>query len=122
MDKKGGGLSATQRQTVKKVLNYIGKYRILLVLSTLLALISVVLTLYIPKLTGQSVDYMIGRGEVNFDGVKHIIAVILIGVLITGICQWLMNVINNKYPWSMIVRSIMNQSFFNNLQQIILQA
>lgn len=59
-DKKMTG----QGKTLKKVFRYLGRYRIFAVFSILLAAVSVALTLYVPKLTGHAVDYIIGPGHV----------------------------------------------------------
>ena len=53
----------SQAATLKKVIRRLGRYRIFLVFSILLATVSVALTLYIPKLTGHAVDYVIRRSE-----------------------------------------------------------
>ena len=54
------------KEIIKKVLDYIGKYKIFLLLSIILAAISVALTLYIPILTGNAVDCILGLGQVDF--------------------------------------------------------
>lgn len=56
----------TQKETIKKVLHYIRRYRFFLIASLVLALITVVLTLYVPILTGQAVDLIVGKGQVDF--------------------------------------------------------
>ena len=58
-----------QSETLKKEFRYLGKYRIFVVISIFLAALTVALTLYIPKLTGKAVDYIITKGQVNFTGV-----------------------------------------------------
>ena len=63
----------SQKATLRRIVRYIWKYRIYLYLSLALAVVTVLLTLYIPKLTGRSVDYMIGKGRVDFYGVRGII-------------------------------------------------
>lgn len=99
-----------QRETLKKVFKYIGKYKFYLYASLVLAVITVVLTLYVPKLTGEAVDYMIGKGKVDFKGVYKIITTILVSISITGVAQWLMNLCNNKMTYH-VVRDIRNDAF-----------
>lgn len=99
-----------QWEIIKKVLKYLGKYRKFLWASLLLAVVSVLLTLYIPKLTGEAVDYMIGKGLVDFGGVKTIILKIVVSAVIVGASQWLMNLCNNKMTYD-IVRDIRNDAF-----------
>ena len=68
IDKKDRG----QSETLKKVFRYLGKYRIFVVFSILLAAVSVALTLYIPKLTGYAVDHIVGPGQVDLPGAVQV--------------------------------------------------
>ncbi len=99
-----------QSETLKKVFRHLGRYRIFVVFSILLATVSVALTLYIPKLTGYAVDYIVGPGSVSFSGVIRVMIQIGICTLITALAQWLMNVCNNKMTYQ-IVRDIRNDAF-----------
>ena len=87
------------RKILGKILKSIRPYRLLVILSLLLAVISVVLTLYIPILTGRGVDRIIDRGLVDFEGLLEIIRNILVCILLTAGSQWLMNHINNKITY-----------------------
>ena len=87
MKKKTG-----QGKTLKKVFRHLGRYRIFVVFSILLATVSVALTLYVPKLTGQAVDCIISAGQVDFPGVVEVMIRIGICTLVTALAQWLMNV------------------------------
>ena len=100
----------TQKETIKKVLHYIRRYRFFLIASLVLALITVVLTLYVPILTGQAVDLIVGKGQVDFAGVYHICVKIGIAILLTMVAQWVMNVANNKITYS-VVRDIRTDAF-----------
>ena len=99
-----------QGATLKKVFERLGKYRIFLIFSILLATVSVALTLYIPKLTGHAVDFIVSRGNVDFPGVLRVMVQIGICTLVTALAQWLMNVCNNKMTYQ-IVRDIRNEAF-----------
>ncbi len=99
-----------QHVILRKVLNYLGRYRRYLWASLLLALLTVALQLYIPKLTGEVVDYIIGPGNVDFGGVWKIILRIAISALIAGLGQWLMNLCNNRMTYD-VVRDIRNDAF-----------
>ena len=101
---------AAQRVIIKKVLRYLGRYRIFLWLSLALAFMTVALQLYIPKLTGEVVDYMIGAGKVQFAGVIGIIIKIAVSAMLAGLGQWLMNLCNNKMTYD-VVRDIRNDAF-----------
>ena len=76
-----------QGATLKKVFERLGKYRIFLIFSILLATVSVALTLYIPKLTGHAVDFIISRGNVDFPGVLRVMVQIGICTLVTALAQ-----------------------------------
>ena len=109
----------SQAATLKEVICRLGGYRIFLVFSILLATVSVALTLYIPKLTGHAVDYVIGKGEVNFPGVIQVMIQISVCTLITALAQWLMNVCNNKMTYQM-VQDIRNEAF-DKIEQLPLK-
>lgn len=99
-----------QGQTLRKVFRRLGRYRIFVVFSVLLAAVSVALTLYIPKLTGYAVDEIVGPGKVDFPGVFRVLIQIGVCTLITALAQWLMNVCNNKMTYQ-IVQDIRNEAF-----------
>ena len=104
-DKKDRG----QSETLKKVFRYLGKYRIFVVFSILLAAVSVALTLYIPKLTGYAVDHIVGPGQVDLPGAVQVMIQIGICTLVTSLAQWLMNVCNNKMTYQ-VVQDIRNEA------------
>ncbi len=86
--------------TMKKVLGYIGRYKLLLPVSMLFALVTVALTLYIPKLIGDAIDLIGGRGDVDFEGVGKILLTVIILIIITAVSQWIMSTINNKIAFN----------------------
>ena len=91
--------------TLKKVLRIIGRYKMLLVLSIILAAVSVVLQLYIPILFGDAIDGIISKGHVDFDMVGTFLSKTLVLIIITSVATWIMNVINNRLAYS-VVRDI----------------
>ena len=99
---KSAGSGMDTRKILGKILKSIRPYRLLVILSLLLAVISVVLTLYIPILTGRGVDRIIDRGLVDFEGLLEIIRNILVCILLTAGSQWLMNHINNKITYHIV--------------------
>ena len=109
----------SQAATLKEVICRLGRYRIFLVFSILLATVSVALTLYIPKLTGHAVDYVIGKVKVNFPEVIQVMIQIGVCTLITALAQWLMNVCNNKMTYQM-VQDIRNEAF-DKIEQLPLK-
>ena len=105
-----------KQSTVKRVLKYLGKYKILLVISLVLALVSVAGQLYIPILQGDAIDNIIGAGNVDFKAIMRIIITILITMGVTALFQWIMNICNNKITYS-IVHDIRRDAF-NKLQKL----
>ena len=98
------------KEIIKKVLDYIGKYKIFLLLSIILAAISVALTLYIPILTGNAVDCILGPGQVDFAGILVILKKMAEIILLTAIVQWLMNACNNKITYQ-VIRDVRDEAF-----------
>ena len=103
-------MEAGQTQTLKKVLHYMKPYRFFLLLSVILAAITVASTLYLPLLIGKAVDCIVGKGNVNFDGLIAVLIKMAVMIGITALAQWIMNVCNNKLTYQ-IVRDIRNEAF-----------
>ena len=99
-----------QIQTLKKVFHYLGRYRIFVLISLLLAAATVGLTLYVPMLTGEAVDYILGPENVNFEQIFEILLKIGICTLMIALFQWLMSVCNNKMTYQ-VVQDIRNEAF-----------
>ena len=81
---------ASQRETIKEVLQYIRRYRLLLAMSIVLAAISVALTLYIPILVGRAVDCMVGIGDIDRVGIAENAVKIGVAAATVALTQWLM--------------------------------
>jgi ATP-binding cassette subfamily B protein len=99
-----------QERTLKKVFGYMKKYIPVLILSLLLAAISVGLTLYFPILTGRAIDLILEKGAVDFDGMFVILRKAAVVAILTGAAQWLMNTCNNRMTYG-IVRDIRRDAF-----------
>ena len=102
--------SMSQKETMKRVLHYIGRYRFMVALSLVLAAVTVVLTLYIPILTGDAVDLIIGKGQVDMPGIIRIMARIAVVMLITAAAQWIMNTCNNYITYH-VIQDIRSDAF-----------
>ena len=109
-DKKKITDHRSNKDIMKKVLDHIGKYKFFLLFSIVLAAVSVVLTLYIPILTGQAVDCILGPGAVDFDGIWAILKEMAVIIVITAAVQWLMNTCNNKIAYQ-VVRDVRDEAF-----------
>ena len=103
--------------TLKKVLRYLAAYRLLFAVSLLLAAAVVVLTLYLPILTGRAVNLLVGEGQVDPEGqLPRILLTSGIVIIVTAICQWLMNIVNNRITFGVVRR--LRQDAFNHLQRL----
>ena len=103
-------IRSEQSETLKKVLRYLKRYWFFLALSFGLAAITVASTLYIPLLTGDAVDCLIGKGQVDFTGVFAVLKRMVMVIGVTAVAQWGMNICNNKMTYQ-IVRDIRNEAF-----------
>lgn len=107
------------RDIYRRILSLLGPYRHLMLLSVLLAVVSVVLTLYAPVLTGRGIDLIVGQGAVDFEGLLAILAKLALVVVLTALAQWLMNLCNNKITYH-VVLDIRTQAF-NHLEELPLK-
>lgn len=99
-----------KKSTIHKILNYIKKYRWLMLLSILLAALTVVLTLYVPILVGKAIDCIVAPGMVNFSILGYLLIQIAIVAALTALFQWIMNMINNRVTYH-VVRDIRADAF-----------
>ena len=108
---KGDNRNTKQKETLIKVLRYIKPYGFLMTLTILMAVISVVLTLYLPILTGDAVDriaYIFDPSELSVDvtmiwaGLFGILKKMAVVVALTAIAQWIMNICNNQLVYNII--------------------
>ena len=100
----------SQSQTLKEVLKYIKKYMFYVVLSVVFAAATVAMTLYVPILTGDAIDLIVGKGNVDFSAVYTIVKKIIIVVGLTALSQWIMNICNNKITYG-VIRDIRKDAF-----------
>ena len=92
----------TQTQILLKVWNYIKKYRALVCCSILFAGMVVALTLYLPILVGEAIDYIVEPGKIDFDIIKYILQKTVIIAVVTAVLQWIMNMLNNTITYNVI--------------------
>ena len=101
---------ARQMETLRKLSRYLKPYRVYLAVSVLLAAVTVALTLYVPTLTGNAIDFILGEGRVDFPRIIRILIQIGVCIAVTALAQWIMNICNNKMTYQM-VRDIRNDAF-----------
>ena len=105
--------------TLRRVLELIRPYAGLVVLTLVLAVVTVVTTLLAPVISGKAVDLIIGPGQVDFGGVGKLAIAMAGTVACTAVSQWLMNVVNNRITFH-VVRD-MRVSAFEQLEQLPLK-
>ena len=101
---------SSQTATLLKVLSYIKKYKLYIILSLVTAAVTVASSLYIPILTGDAIDYIIGPGKVDYSAILKIIIEACVVMGITAISQWIMNICNNRITFH-VVRDIRDEAF-----------
>ena len=95
---------------LKKVLRHVRRYRLGLAASLLLALISVVMSLYIPILVGQAIDCIVAAGRVDFVQMNRYLLGVALCAGAAGLAQWIMSMINNSITFK-VTRNIRNEAF-----------
>lgn len=108
-----------QRLTLKKVWRYIRPHRVLLLLSLVLALVSVFATLSVPILVGRAIDCMVGIGNVDFAGIARIVLQILVLIGAAALSQWLVQVMHNRITYHVV--QDMRNAAFERLQHLPLK-
>ena len=98
------------KQILNRVFSYVGRYKIHLAFSLLLAAVSVAGTLYVPVLLGNVIDFIADKGNVDFDGMVPILVEVCVIVGVVAISQWIMNVLNNKITFG-VVKDMRDKAF-----------
>lgn len=102
--------SEKNKEIYSRILLLIKPYRHLLILSLIFAVISVILTLYAPVLSGRGIDLILGEGAVDFERLAPVLVRFAIVVAATALAQWLMNLCNNKITYH-VVKDIRTRAF-----------
>lgn len=98
------------KDIIKRIFTYVGRYKIYLYFSLLLAVVSVAGTLYVPVLIGNVIDYIVDINNVDFESIVEVLIKICVIILIVALSQWLMNVFNNKITFG-VVRDMRDRAF-----------
>ena len=99
-----------KKNTMRKLLRYLKKYWLLLILSLLFAALTVAMTLYLPILIGQAVDLIVAPGQVEFSAIARLLLKMSILIGATALSQWIMNACNNRITYR-TVRDIRSDAF-----------
>ena len=108
-----------RKATWKQIFAYIKKHSLFVILSILFAAVSVALTLYVPILTGNAVDYILEPGKVDFEEIVKLLVSIGVCTGVIGAAQWIMNICNNRITYH-VVHDIRKDAF-DKLQQLPLK-
>lgn len=100
----------SNKSVLKKVGSYVGRYRIYLILSMLLATVSVAGTLYVPVLIGKVIDLLVGYSMLDVSAMASLLLQVLVIIGVVALAQWLMNVCNNKITFN-VVRDMRDRAF-----------
>lgn len=108
-----------QPAALRRILRYIRRYWVPVGASLMLAAVTVILTLYVPILTGDAVDLLLGKGAVDFSAVLRLVGRIAVAMLVTAVAQWVMNTCNNYITYH-VVKDI-REDAFHKLEQLPLK-
>ena len=104
------------KKVIRRILHYLKPYWFFMLCSLIFAAVSALLALYLPVLTGQAVDIVIGKGQVDMEAIKSVIFKMLCIIGISALGQWIMNACNNHVAYCS-VRDI-RHSAFERLQKL----
>ncbi len=97
------------KPTIRKLLTYIKKYKIQILFSLAISAMSVWLSLYIPIIVANAIDYIIGKNQVDFTTISGLILQIVQIAIVVAILQWMINIINNKITF-LVARDLRNEA------------
>lgn len=109
-------MKKNNKGTFRRLLKLIEKYKFLVLLSLLLAVVVVATQLYAPILFGNAVDLALGKGQVDIKGIVSILIKTAVTIGITALAQWIMNIINNRITYR-VVKDLRVQAF-RHLQKL----
>ena len=107
------------KNTIKRAIKYIGKYKGLVILSIVLSLISVLLSLYVPVLIGNAIDFVVGQDNVDLEKVLSYVGFAILVAVFVAILQWVYGIINNRVTYN--VAKDVRESAFNKIQKLPLK-
>ncbi|HJC31078.1 MAG TPA: ABC transporter ATP-binding protein/permease [Candidatus Anaerobutyricum faecale] len=99
----------TQKETAVRLWNYLKPHSFFVILSLVMAAVTVAGTLYLPILMGDAIDCIIGKGQVDFAAIRRILLFGVAAAIVTGVAQWIMNICNNRITFH-VTRDIRNRA------------
>ena len=105
-------MAVKRKSVLKRVLKQLGSYKFYIVLSLLFALVAVAGTLATPIFFGQIINLIVSKGNVDFVSIFEKFIIIAACIALTGVSQWIMNVINNRITYS-VVRDVRKEAFLH---------
>lgn len=110
---------SVQKQTVKRIFKQLKGYRFYIVLSVLMAVITVAGNLVAPIFFGDAINCMIEGGGTDWEGIFFYFALVGVSIVVTCLSQWLLNIINNKITYS--VTEDIRREMFAHIQRLSLR-
>lgn len=107
--KKQTGKAAENAKTMKKLWQHIARFRVLLVLSIILAAVTVILQLYVPILFGDAIDCIVAERRVDYPRMWVYLRRVLMFAALSGITGWMMSILGNRMSYG-VVRNIRSQA------------
>ena len=101
--------NSARKSTAVRLWKYLKPHRIFVLLSLLMAAVTVAGTLYLPILMGDAIDCIMGEGQVDFAVIRSILLLGVLTAVVTGLAQWIMNICNNRITFH-VTRDIRNHA------------
>ena len=103
----------------KRLLSYITVHNKLLIISLLTAIINVFFTLLNPILIGDAIDFIIGKDNVDFQGILKIIGVLILSIILASLSQWIMTRCTNVITYKTV--QSLREDVFNKINKVPLK-
>lgn len=107
------------KAVIKRIMTYLNKHLITLFITFFLSIVAVTLTIYVPILFGDAIDFIVSKDNVNFDSLIKILYNIVIIIFIIGLIQWIMMMLNNKIAYRITKK--LRQDAFLKIQKLPLK-
>lgn len=108
-----------KKSSTKRLLSYITVHNKLLIISLLTAIINVFFTLLNPILIGDAIDFIIGKDNVNFQGILKIIGVLILSIILASLSQWIMTRCTNVITYKTV--QSLREDVFNKINKVPLK-
>lgn len=108
-----------KKSSTKRLLSYITVHNKLLIISLLTAIINVFFTLLNPILIGDAIDFIIGKDNVDFQGILKIIGILILSIILASLSQWIMTRCTNVITYKTV--AALREDVFNKINKVPLK-